>query len=35
MKEILKTNFGDLAWLINPHGDLFKTEVYQLKLQIR
>jgi NAD+ synthase len=24
------TIFGDLAWLINPLGDLFKTEVYQL-----
>ncbi|MCM8772807.1 MAG: NAD+ synthase [Candidatus Omnitrophica bacterium] len=24
------TLFGDLAWLINPLGDLFKTEVYQL-----
>jgi len=24
------TLFGDLAWLINPLGDLFKTEIYQL-----
>jgi NAD+ synthase len=24
------TIFGDLAWLINPLGDLFKTEIYQL-----
>lgn len=24
------TLFGDLAWLINPIGDLFKTEIYQL-----
>lgn len=24
------TLFGDLAWLINPIGDLFKTQVYQL-----
>ncbi len=24
------TLFGDLAWLINPLGDLYKTEIYQL-----
>ncbi|MCS7181161.1 MAG: NAD+ synthase, partial [bacterium] len=24
------TIFGDLAWLINPLGDLYKTEIYQL-----